>query len=264
MMGHPKNLIYTICFDKNDHYLHAKMCGVFVVSLLKTYFTGDILIFRNFPAPIFPLEMKGVEEVFIDQTHEGWANSMAWKWRVAQWINASKYDKIAYFDCDCLALRNIDHLFSGEWDILYQPERHWEITKPPYNCFLTRQEMKTLKQPGVNAGSFAVRGNLYQEVMKQWGAIDAGPTTQPRTCSDQAAWNRLLLDTKLRKRQFERGEIQFPLLIEKSWMDYKQAAILHAAGGHPYAEQKLNFLYGMYAQTFHLNPQGTLECDLKL
>jgi hypothetical protein len=240
------------------------MARVFVASLLRTNFSHEIIVFKNKPDSLFLSPLSDVREVYLDTRHEGWAESMCWKWKVAQYIDASKYDVIAYFDCDCIALRNIDHLFTGDWDILYQPERHWTVTAPPYHCFLTDLEMKTLKRPGINAGTFAVRASKYHEVMKQWAEIDSGPALQPRTCADQAAWNRLLLDTKLRKRPFERGEIQFPFLDEKAWMDYREAAVLHAAGGHPHAEKKLHFLYGMYAQTFHVDGKGDLMCDLKL
>lgn len=255
-------LIYTFCFDALGSSFHFNMTKQFVISLLKTVFSGDVIVFRNTPVPLFPVELKGVEEIYIESPHEGWNQSMAWKWRVAQWIDAEKYDTIAYFDGDCLALRNIDHLFTGDHDIIYQPERHLAVTDSPYHCFLTDREMRTLRQSGVNAGSFAVKGTHYQKLMRQWAKIDAGPTKRTRHCSDQAAWNRLLLDTKLRKRPFERGEIQFPFLIEQNWMEYHQAAILHAAGGN--AEQKLRFLYGMYAQTFHKKESGGLESDLKL
>jgi hypothetical protein len=37
-----------------------------VSSLLRTYFTGDIVVFRNSPNPLFLVERKGLEEIYVD------------------------------------------------------------------------------------------------------------------------------------------------------------------------------------------------------
>jgi hypothetical protein len=39
------------------------------------------------------------------------------------------------------------------------------------------------------------------------------------------------LDTGLRVKPFERGEIRFPLHLDKGFLDYKEAALLHFVGG---------------------------------
>ncbi|MEZ5301897.1 MAG: hypothetical protein R3F11_14805 [Verrucomicrobiales bacterium] len=36
-------------------------------------------------------------------------------------IAADAFDKVLFLDCDCLALRNIDHLLEGDWDIRFHP-----------------------------------------------------------------------------------------------------------------------------------------------
>jgi alpha-N-acetylglucosamine transferase len=55
--------------------------------------------------------------------------------------NPEQYDKILFVDCDTLALRNIDHLLEGDWDIRYQPERGKPADGKSINAFLTEEEL---------------------------------------------------------------------------------------------------------------------------
>ena len=160
-------------------------------------------------------------------------------------------------DADWLALRNIDHLLEGDWDVAWCPERggrsvvdHW------FHCFLTDDEMVSLAHhPGANGGILAVAARHYHALMEEWERIDNGPVTRPRICSDQASMNRLLLDTKLKKHRFEAGELSFPLLWDAAYADYSESALVHGAGGN--SKEKHRFLFGLYMQAFYHDEQGT-------
>jgi hypothetical protein len=65
---------------------------------------------------------------------------------------------------------------------------------------------------------------------------------------DQHSWNRLLLDTSLRQRPFAAGEVQFPFLHRATYLDYRRAALVHAADRSP--AEKLSFLYGLWMDAF--------------
>lgn len=72
---------------------------------------------------------------------------------------------------------------------------------------------------------------------RQWKEIFESQPARHADMRDQTAWNRLLLDTELRVMPFEHGEIQFPFHLDKGFLDYKQAALLHFVGGDPIARK---------------------------
>ena len=253
-----RHLAYTIAFDPPGCSGHRALAKMLVSSLLKTYFNGDIVVFRNSEAPLFLVERKGVEEVYIEtpELHEskGAEYSWCWKYRVADRIEAEKYDRILFLDCDCLALRNIDHLLEGDWDIAYKPEPGLQISRGQFSCYLTDDEMESLRCDGVNSGTLAVRGSRYREVMREWERIDSSETTRPRTCSDQASWNRLLLDTPLKIRPFPEREVQFPMYLDPLFPAYSKAALAHNFGGN--MVEKVQFTFGLYMQNFYCDPSA--------
>ena len=252
------NLAYTIAFDPPDCSGHRALAKMLVSSLLRTCFDGDIVVFRNTEAPLFMVERKGVHEVYIqtDDLHfdERARDSWTWKYKVRDFIDPAPYETVIFLDVDSLALRNVDHLLEGDWDIGYQPERERNIDLIQFNCFLTDEELAKFgsKRRGVNSGTIAVRASLYHEVMAEWEQIDTGPTQRERCCSDQGSWNRLLLDTDLKTVPFERGEVAFPLYLHKNYKEYKDAALLHMLGGN--IVEKVHFTFGMYMGTFYCDP----------
>jgi hypothetical protein len=255
-----RHLVYTIALDppgSSGQRLLAKLLGS---SLLRTWFNGDVVIFRNTEHPLFPVERAGLQEVYIKtpdfQSAADVQEAWRYKFRVREYLDADGYDKVLFVDSDCLTLRNLDHLLDGDWDIRWYPESR-KLVDPVFNCVLTDQEIQRWRdRPGANSGTLAVRGALFQEVLAEWERIDLGPTTRKRFCSDQGSWNRLLLDTRLRTRRFERGEIQFPLCLHPSFHEWKHAALVHAIGGT--LREKMRFLWGLYMQTFYYDDRGTM------
>lgn len=162
-----KNLVYTVLFDAPGSESYRFLGKMLTSSLLKTFFTGDILVFRNSSAPLYLVERKGLDEVYLE-TPEMYGQARAefswcWKYKVAELIeNPEQYDKILFVDADSLALRNIDHLLEGDWDIRYQPERGTVMNTRKYNAFLTDNEMagEASRSEGINSGTLAVRGRF--------------------------------------------------------------------------------------------------------
>ena len=256
-----RHLAYTVCIDPPKSPGHRMLSKMLASSLLRTWFTGDIVIFRNSAEPLFPVARAGLEEVQIDtKDFAGVAdqeNAWRYKFRVRHLLDVRGYDKVIFLDADCLALRNVDHLFEGDWDIGWYPEPGRSVTLPQFHCFLTDAEMQRLQsRQGANSGTLAVRAEHYHAVMEEWERIDLGPTERTRECSDQASWNRLLLDTKLKKHRFERGEVLFPLFLHPSYHEWKNAALVHGIGGT--TREKMRFLWGLYMQTFFYDDAGTM------
>ncbi len=48
-----KNLIYTIAFDSPNTEGYRFLGKMLASSLLRTFFTGDVVVFRNTPMPLF-------------------------------------------------------------------------------------------------------------------------------------------------------------------------------------------------------------------
>ncbi|MGI8605402.1 MAG: hypothetical protein ACR2OZ_20705 [Verrucomicrobiales bacterium] len=192
--------------------------------------------------------------------------SWCWKYKVRDRIDASLYDKVLFLDADCLVLQNIDQLLEGDWDIAYQPEAGANIDLPQFSCFLSDEERATLKRPGVNSGTVAVKGTIFNEVMREWERIDGTEPPQVRLCSDQGSWNRLLLDhtaaglypgtAKWRAQPFEPGAVQFPLYLEPNYTSYRKASVVHCLGGD--TRVKLKFMFGVYMSTFFFDDSSTM------
>lgn len=247
-------LIYTVALDKpgEDYFRH--MAKILVSSLLRTYFTGEILAVHNGPAPLFLVERKGVQELMLPPGEE---DGYKLKYRARRWIKGSSYDWVCFLDCDMLALRNIDHLFDpgAECDILWQPEGR--MTDIAYNSFFRPEEYPRLWRYGANSGSYAVRGSQFETVMAEWERLDAEPAVSAKVLHDQPAWNRLLYDTPLSHRRFERGEIQFPLLMHHEYKKWRECALIHANAATK--DVKLEFLMAQYLGRFAGAPQTMLS-----
>jgi hypothetical protein len=245
----PPNLCYTIAVDKSGQDIHRKLARLLVTSLLRTNWMGKIVIFRNGEHPILPEGHDAVEEQVIKiDPATAWTEIMAWKYRVHDYLDLTNVGKVLFLDCDCIALRSINHLMMGAWDIFTAPEPG-RITEFPFNGYLTDSEMISLQHaPGLNAGVFAIRASRFVEVMTEWERIDSGAQIRPWHGRDQHAWNRLILNNAWRHRHFARGEVQFPYLHRSVYPDYRLASLIHAANRSPV--EKLRFLFGMWMDAF--------------
>jgi hypothetical protein len=103
-------LLYTFALDPPDSRFHARIAKLLVGSLQKTAYSGDIVVFRNSPEPIFHSQRSRVEEIFLPEPHEGWSQSMAYKWKLIEQLDVERYSTVFFVDCDCIALRNLGHL----------------------------------------------------------------------------------------------------------------------------------------------------------
>jgi hypothetical protein len=280
----PRNLVYTLAFDGPGSGGYRFLGKMLASSLLRTYFTGDILVFRNSPQPMFLVERKGMEEIYVDTPQiggqAGAEDAWGWKYKVARMIDTNGYDKVLFLDADCLALRNIDHLLEGDWDIRYQPERGRKANGSTFNGYFTNEEIGTAtEREGINSGTFAVRAELFHEVMAAWAAIDTKLMVRGSRCRDQASWNALMMrrgrgvnaagsdDDQEKPSSSERassprwqiepfpaGEIQFPMHLDPQFLQYRKAALTHNLA--PDSHLKIEFTFGLYMRTFYSDPSG--------
>ena len=275
-----KNLVYTVCFDAPGSESYRFLGKMLASSLVRTFFTGKVVVFRNSPAPLFLVERKGLEEVFLE-TPDMYGQERAefawcWKYRVAPLIeNPEQYDKILFLDCDSLALRNIDRLLEGDWDIRYQPERGKLGNGKSFNAFLTDEEMSLAgKRDGANSGTLAVRGSIFHEVMEEWQRIDEEEPVRDSGFRDQASWNALLMrrgevgsagaapHQVWKAEPFPPGEVQFPGYLDPHYTSYSKAALTHNI--LPDTKEKIEFTFGLYMRTFYCDPTGLFFSMLEI
>lgn len=264
------NLAYSIAFDPPGHGGMRQMVKMLAASMSRTYFGGDLVVFRNSPQPIFLVQRQGIEEVYIETPGlfgQELANlAMAWKAKARDYLPPlDRYGKVLFVDADSVCLRNVDHLLDGDsWDIRYQTEPGRTNRDGVFNGYFTGTEHGTAGaalRDGVNSGTWAVRAECYTEVMLEWERIMARKMTAESIWREQGAWNRLVLDQvakndpKWRAEKFESHEVQFPLHLDKDWKRYKDAAILHCMGGS--TREKLEFMYGAFMQKFFFDETMT-------
>jgi hypothetical protein len=225
------------------------MARLLVTSLLRTGWHGRIVVFRNHARPVLAEGNEKVAEIVLEaRPEEIWHRTVSWKYRVRDQLDLSGVAKVLFLDCDCLALRNINHLMFGRWDVYTAPEPG-RIVEPPFNGYLTDDEMAVLKhQFGLNSGTIGIRAEQFHAVMAEWERIDAIEPLRPSKCRNQHSWNRLVLDTSLRHRHSATGEVQYPFLHRAVYSDYRRAALVHAADRTP--AEKLSLLFGLWMEVF--------------
>src|SRR5688572_11102853 len=97
-----KNLIYTIALDRPGETGHRNLAKLLVSSLLRTRFSGDILVFHTTPYPLFMVARAGVREVQVKLPRKlpkeyGFvALAQSFKHEVADQIDASAYDRVMF------------------------------------------------------------------------------------------------------------------------------------------------------------------------
>ncbi len=266
----PRSLLYTVCLDAPGREDYRWLGKMLVWSLVRTGFTGEMMVFHNGAERMFPGAAAGLTEIALPVALPAGPRAVLegqrWKYKAGALIDRpEQYGKILFLDADSLALRNIDHLLEGDWDIRYQPERMQPASGMPFHAWLTDEEMQRAAQrEGINSGTFAVRGAVFREVMHAWQAIDTGTPPRDSPMLEQAAWNALLLRNEGRvivgsaaasphqawkAEPFPMGEVQFPGFIDLHPASYTKAAITHNI--MPDVQEKVAFTFGLYMRTFY-------------
>ena len=256
-----RNLVYTLALDPAGQTGHRNLAKMLVSSLLRTRFTGDILVFHNSPLPLYMVAREGVREVNmgvpkkVGPAHQFVAYAQSCKHAVARHIDAAAYDKVMFIDCDSVVLRNIDHLLDGDWDLAVTIENGSRIQEYGYGGYLKPRERKLMRRPGKNSGTWAVSGRRFREFLRWWRAVESRPCR--RGClREQSAFNRVALDWDGVMHPWRKGEIALPLVTGhlQTYVDFARASIVHAASGAA-VDYKLRFIFSIYAGAFLFDSQ---------
>ncbi len=227
------------------------MAKMLILSLLRTGFSGEIIAFRNSETPWFGIPRPRIKEIFIETSEiQDLADyATRFKARARSHVDSDRYANIMFIDCDCLALRNLDHLFEGGNTVIhYSSEPGHAIGNPQFNAYLSESEMQ-LQRDGANSGIWMIKAAEFADIMSRWQQIDGQTPERARTCWDQPAWNRLLLELGDKARPIADGEIRYPMAFHTNYEDYSQGTLLHFCAGVS-AEMKMRFQFGVFCQRF--------------
>jgi hypothetical protein len=260
-----RNLVYTLALDLDSETGHRNLAKLLVSSLLRTRFSGDILVFHNSPAPLFMVSRQGVREVQLDVAEAGenplefMGRAQSHKHAVASHIDTTSYDRIMFIDCDAVVMRNIDHLLAEPDELMVFSEPGTRMQTHAYGGYLAEWERMSFDREGFNSGTWAVAAPRFGELLARWRAAETRTPADPGCMREQSAFNRVVLDWDASVAVWPHREIALPLCNSHaaSYHDYTNAAIVHAACGHD-LDLKLRFLFSVFAGAFLFDPQMLL------
>lgn len=261
-MKRHEHIVYTLALDHPRGATgHRNLAKMLVLSLLRTGFRGQIVVFKNDPKPLFRVPRAAVKEILVETSGPDgdafWHYAQYWKFRARHQLDVTRYDKVVFLDADCLVLRDLSPLLGGDWDIAYYPEPGSRAGEPFFNCFIDEGDDAFLSQAGINGGFLAVKAIHFQSVAAEWERIAEGPSKREKFFADQAALTRLVVETKLKRYPLGRAELATPFGYDPRPQDYLRATIVHLAGSNS-LDEKLRFMFGLYMSTFFFDPQTLL------
>lgn len=248
-------LVYTIAFDAPGTSAYRTMAKFFASSLIRSGYNGDLIIFRNTVHPIFAMGRTGVRENFISTDailgRDRVEAAASMKYLAASAINELPYKKIAFCDCDCLFLKPLQDIV--EWDASIQySEEQLPMGHNNFNGYLSDSERSGATRAGVNSGFWIVDSQHYRKLMRQWHSIAITERVHPNSIwGDQPAWNRVILDSTLKSVGFSRATVKFPALYDTNFLDWRNGSVLHFCGPGMDLAAKLEFISGVWFQTFY-------------
>lgn len=220
-------LFATVLLDPPGRRTERQLGKTQVSSLLRFFFNGEIIVWRNFPEILYPVARVGVHEFdFVPGSPlKKDANlaeiSLKAKLQLAESLaeHTHRYSWIILADPDVLTLRNLDHLFENQ----------------DADLLVSRQQDGT-----VNEGFFAINTSQYPRFLKAWQTPKALPTKSTPN------FLQAIIDTsEFTTRSFERGEVVSPFADQCPVRDLMEAAVVSLAGGTATERTKLSFALHM-------------------
>jgi hypothetical protein len=188
----PRTLVVVAAFDPADTCWERLGTKLLVSSLLKSEFSGEIIVTSNFEHPLYMVERARLRERFIscrfhdhggllfDEKERDRQRQQA-NCNIAREITSSKdYDWIVFVRPSVIALKGFEHLLNSDSQVLQYPY-------------------------GVKADTsiFAVRANILGNIVAHWETMPSGNSG---TETGNSIFGRPL-PPEIRSRPFERGSI---------------------------------------------------------
>jgi hypothetical protein len=221
-------------------------------SLMRSLFSGSLLIFKNYPTPLFKIDRRNVDEEMVslpivgksDRAIDG--GTAAFIFQMPKHLKSEGRQWVIVSDPAGIALRNIDHLIPTEASQPFGPpsvDLYWTKVAEDSN-----KGRKLLASPGF----WAVRAEHLEMVLERWQAARA----EAPGLSQEEVWGRVLEELPLSKRPFEKGEVVAPRMSGLDWEEASNAAFVTVAGW-PKKEAK-RFLQSLYFGTYLGDDSGII------
>jgi hypothetical protein len=208
---------------------------------------------------------EGVTEITLDvpgangNPHHFMGRAQSSKHAVGEHIDAARYDRIMFIDCDAVVLRNIDDLLEAPSELAVVTEPGRRIQTGPYGGYLSNWERMSFDREGFNSGTWAVAASRFAEMLARWSAIEKSTPPDRGCLREQSAFNRVVLDWTGEVTVWPDHLIALPFCNSHAerYSVCRRAAIVHAAGGGG-LDEKLRFLFSVFAGAFLFDPQLVL------
>ncbi len=220
-------LLFTSCLLDSDGERTMRQLGKTTASsLLRYFFNGDVVLWRNFPEPLYPVARSGLHEIETSLAEPKTKNERASaqffekRYELASSLteHSARYSWIIFAYPGVIALRNWDHLFENEnADVLISPG----ADGTPIDSF------------------FAVRAEIWVTFLAAWTEVRQSPIPPE---NELAA---ILNSTSFQTAEFERGEVVTPFDDPIDIRDLMEAAVVDLTGGKAEEQTKLAFALHM-------------------
>ena len=228
-------VLYTIAFDETGKNTRFQMAKILASSLLRTCFSGQVVVFHNSTNPMFKIKREGINEVFVqDANNVDPINlrscELDFRLSVLRELDLESCDYVTFVDYGHLVLHNVDYLLVGrDWDLMLQQRTKKDhILKSEYEQHL------------INNNLWCISSRALQSLIC-------------RDNDDKTDEETLSRNQELRVKSFERGAICVPFSGE-SWQSWLSGAILSSPDGSEH--EKLSFLSSMFLGHYIAEPSG--------
>jgi hypothetical protein len=223
-MSERPNLFASVLIDPPGGRDVRQLGKVQVSSLLRSLFHGDLVIWRNFPEPLYPVERKGVHELEFFPEHPvgqeeevGIAIKEA-RIELARSLvpHAPRYGWIILANAGVMALRNWDHLFE-------QSEAEVMVSR--------------MAKGEIDDSLVAIKGEAFEKIVARW---EAGAVSG----LSEGGLAGALVGGEFSVGEFERGEVVRAFDDGVSFRDVIEAAMVVLEGGK--AEEKTKAAFALH------------------
>lgn len=262
-----KTLIYTVAYDNKDSRVYQGLAKLLASSIIRSGFTGEMVVFHNGEEPLFKSRREGLFEMGVDLPEDPGTitedtvltvpeQRWALKHRVSSiLLEEFSWDRLLFIDADCLVVGPLGPVFEGDFELAVYREPRQPMTRLSFNCFLTEEEMSGLNVEGINSGIFCMDRSVAPDFFSSWEEASARKEQRTRACTDQAALNRVVLDKGYRLKEFG-NLVSMPYHTDMGRCAESGKSIIHWIGLTGYG--KLQASFGKYMEKYLFDPSLTL------
>lgn len=249
-------ILVVAAFETKDEPNANVITKAFVSSLLRSLFSGTVMVLGNRELSLFKVERKLVKEIYLPLVITEDAGEARRKigtrflTGIANHVKPTSNQWVVVADCATLALRNIDHLFPPDGTGSYGPQQiefQWvdsEWRDPESNEMLAAQ------------GFWAVKGSRLPQLLDDWEKLRTTAPPPQDALEEARLWTRFIRSLDLAKRRFEHGEAISPGLHGVDWDAVHEAALVSVPDWP--TEQRMKFIQSLYYGTYFGDSTGMM------